>query len=104
MAIGTAARIDVRLREAALDALVGPDIAHPLSDPVWARLRELGTELWLDTGNLGEARELWKQEFTALTTNNTLANQVVQTGVLDDIVRETVRELKDSGGSMSEEE
>ena len=40
--------------------------------PVWSRLRELQTELWLDTGDMEEAERLWSAEFSALTTNNTL--------------------------------
>ncbi len=44
------------------------------SDPFWARLRDLGTELWLDTGDIEGAERLWRAEFSALTTNNTLLN------------------------------
>ena len=51
-----------------------------------AKLKALGTQTWLDTGNLEEAAKLWKSEMTALTTNNTLANQVVQTGIMDDLL------------------
>ena len=39
------------------------------TDPHWVRLRELGTELWLDTGSIEDASPLWTREFTALTTN-----------------------------------
>src|SRR5262245_51674107 len=53
------------------------------SDRVWQQLRALGTELWLDTGNLEEARSLWTREFSNLTTNNTLVNKVVQEGLFD---------------------
>ena len=48
------------------------------SDKLLAKLATLGTELWIDTGDLDLARSVWKNELTALTTNNTLANQVVQ--------------------------
>ena len=54
----------------------------PSSAP-WRRLRELGSQLWLDTGSLHDARKLWTQEFSALTTNNTLLNREVQTGLYD---------------------
>lgn len=53
------------------------------SNPLWARLRELGTELWLDTGDLEQAAALWSAEFTALTTNNTLLNKEIQKGIYD---------------------
>ncbi len=53
------------------------------SQPCWTRLRELGTELWLDTGDLEAAAELWSAEFTALTTNNTLLNAEIQKGLYD---------------------
>ena len=60
------------------------------SDPTMARFKETGTELWVDTGDLEKAQSIWKSEFTALTTNNTLANQVVQTGVMDEIIDQTI--------------
>ena len=53
------------------------------SNPAWARLRELGMELWLDTGDMEEAERLWSAEFTALTTNNTLLNKEIQKGIYD---------------------
>src|ERR1051325_3406106 len=97
------ARIDDRLREIALDAVASYGVPDAPSDASLAKLRALGTELWLDTGNLEEARSLWHREFGALTTNNTLANQVVQSGVMDDVVRETVRELIDADPNISED-
>lgn len=96
--------IDETLRQTALDALRGENVTDPDSDPSLARLRQLGTELWLDTGNLEEARSLWKREFTALTTNNTLANQVVQTGALDDVAREAVRRLNEAAPDLLPDE
>ena len=59
------------------------------TDPVWSRLRELGSELWLDTGNIVEADSLWTREFSALTTNNTLLNKEVQTGRYDGLILES---------------
>ncbi len=56
------------------------------SDPLWEKLRKLGTELWLDTGNMEEAGKLWTQQFRALTTNNTLLNKEVQTGRYDSLM------------------
>ncbi len=58
------------------------------SHGLWSRLRELGSELWLDTGNMGDADDLWTREMTALTTNNTLLNREIQTGRYDDLVRD----------------
>ncbi len=67
------------------------------SDPVWARLQEMGTELWLDTGSIAEAREIWTREFTALTTNNTLLNTEVQQGTYDELIPEAARLLRGLG-------
>jgi transaldolase len=54
--------------------------------PLWARLKELGTELWLDTGSIEDASRLFCRQFSALTTNNTLLNKEVQTGRYDDLI------------------
>jgi transaldolase len=96
------AEIDASLREAALRAVQEGHGKEFPSHPALAKLRSLGTELWLDTGLLEEARPLWHREFTALTTNNTLANQVVQTGVMDDLVRQAAKQLNSLGASLSE--
>lgn len=74
------------------------------SDPLLARLKQLGTELWIDTGDLDLAQSIWKTELTALTTNNTLANQVVQSGVMDDVIQETVDQLDKAASGLSREE
>jgi len=58
------------------------------TNPLWRGLRELGSELWLDTGSIEDSQKLWTQEFSALTTNNTLLNREVQTGRYDSLVRE----------------
>ncbi len=44
-------------------------------DSFWQKLKDVGTELWLDTGDLEEAEKIWTAEMTALTTNNTLVNK-----------------------------
>jgi len=59
----------------------------PASDPFWKGIRDVGTELWLDTGDLDGAEKIWVKEFSALTTNNTLLNTEVQKGIYDDIVK-----------------
>ena len=89
-------------RKEALLAELAADVSHaphrvptPASDPALAQFRKLGTQLWLDTGNLEEASKLWRLEMSALTTNNTLANQVVQTGIMDDVIKEAARRIRD---------
>lgn len=63
------------------------------TDATWQRLKSLGSELWLDTGSLKESAELWSREFSALTTNNTLLNRVVQTGRYDELIGEAANLL-----------
>jgi transaldolase len=74
------------------------------SDSLLARLKDLGTEVWLDTGELEKAQGIWKDELTALTTNNTLANQVVQSGVMDRVIEDTIDKIKQEGLDLSEDE
>ena len=78
----------------------GPGQQEWPTDSRLTRLRELGTELWLDTGDLEQASSLWHREFSALTTNNTLANQVVQTGILDDVIRTASARLRTAAPSL----
>ncbi len=96
--------VDEKLRATAEDALNFVGRKNAESDPTLARLRELGTELWLDTGNLEEAQSLWTSQFSALTTNNTLANQVVQTGILDGIVSEAVKDVRETQPDLTEQQ
>ena len=58
------------------------------SDPTWERLGNLSSQLWLDTGSIADASEIWTRQFSALTTNNTLLNREVQTGRYDQLVIE----------------
>jgi transaldolase len=74
------------------------------SDPLLARLKTLGTEVWVDTGQLEKAQAIWKDELTALTTNNTLANQVVQSGIMDKVIEDTIHKIKQEGLELTEEE
>jgi len=65
-------------------------------DPFWEALRETGTELWLDTGDIDEAEAIWSSEMSALTTNNSLLNNEIQKGFYDIFISEAksiVREL-----------
>ena len=64
-------------------------------DPFWKGLRDAGTELWLDTGDIDAAGKLWTDEFSGLTTNNTLLNKEVQKGIYDQVIREAGELLKD---------
>lgn len=82
----------------------GKPAAQYENDPLLTRLKELGTELWIDTGELELAQSIWKNELTALTTNNTLANQVVQSGVMDKVIQETVDKLGEAASGLSREE
>lgn len=52
-------------------------------DPFWESLRDTGTELWLDTGDIEKAEANWTAEMSALTTNNTLLNNEIQKGIYD---------------------
>ena len=66
------------------------------NDPFWESLRNAGTELWLDTGDMDEAESNWSAEMSALTTNNTLLNNEIQKGIYDVFISEAksiVREL-----------
>jgi transaldolase len=66
------------------------------SDKFWAALRQTGTQLWLDTGDIEEAEDNWTAEMSALTTNNTLLNNEIQKGIYDDFIsdaRKIVRNL-----------
>ena len=35
-------------------------------NPFWQKLKDTGTELWLDTGDMKEAEKNWSSEMTAL--------------------------------------
>jgi len=61
--------------------------------PLWEGLTQLGTQLWLDTGDLVAAEGHWCEEFSALTTNNSLLNAEVQKGAYDEIVARAADEL-----------
>ncbi len=56
-------------------------------DPFWQNLKNSGTDLWLDTGDIEEAKEIWTAEMTALTTNNTLLNKEIQKGIYDSYIK-----------------
>jgi transaldolase len=98
-------RKELLLMELAQDVKSIPArVPPPASDVVLDKLNSLGTRLWLDTGNLDEASKLWRKEMSALTTNNTLANQVVQTGVMDSVIANTAARVRDIDPSVSDDE
>ncbi|MFW6290023.1 MAG: transaldolase family protein [Mariniphaga sp.] len=64
-------------------------------DSFWNKLKAVGTELWLDTGDMKEAENIWSAEMSALTTNNTLVNKEIQKGIYDDVVYEAAKLVKE---------
>jgi transaldolase len=64
-------------------------------DPFWESLRNTGTELWLDTGDMEEAEANWTAEMSALTTNNTLLNNEIQKGIYDVFISEAKSIVRD---------
>ena len=81
-----------------------PDVraAFP-SNQTWKDLQGTGTTLWLDTGDVDLARQLWTQEFEALTTNNTLLNMEVQKGIYDEVVPEAAKMIREAAPDMSDD-
>src|SRR5262245_29362324 len=67
--------------------------AFPSSE-TWKALAGTGTVLWLDTGDVAAAKELWTREMAALTTNNTLLNKEVQKGIYDQLIPEAAKALR----------
>ena len=65
------------------------------NDPFWESLRNTGTELWLDTGDMDEAEANWTAEMSALTTNNTLLNNEIQKGIYDVEISESKSIVRD---------
>lgn len=65
------------------------------NDPFWESLRNTGTELWLDTGDMEEAEANWTAEMSALTTNNTLLNNEIQKGIYDVFISEAKSIVRD---------
>ncbi|MHC4740417.1 MAG: transaldolase family protein [Planctomycetota bacterium] len=71
---------------------------------LWEDVRRLGTRLWLDTGDLDVASELWCRQFEALTTNNTLLNKEIQKGIYDDLITEAACAIGDSAPEIDKDE
>ena len=73
------------------------------SSPLWAAAAKTGTALWLDTGDVDAAKELWVRDFVALTTNNTLLNKEVQKGIYDQMVPAAAALLKKVAPEMTQD-
>ena len=78
-----------------------PQVA-PKRTPVWEAVRRTGSSLWLDTGDIDEAINLWSSEFDALTTNNTLLNKEVQKGIYDDLIRKAADVIRKAAPQIDE--
>ena len=83
------------VRELALEGLEKPGLTVFPERQRYAWLRETGSRLWLDTGDAAAAERAWSAETEALTTNNTLVNQVVQTGALDEVVTGGAKRIRE---------
>lgn len=64
-------------------------------------LGDLKTRIWLDTGDAVAADKVWGPEIEALTTNNTLVNQVVQTGAMDELIAYAAREIRSASPGIA---
>ena len=96
-------KLDDLLHQLAYEEITGDKPASE-SNELLEKLTALGSELWIDTGDLEKAQSIWKSELAALTTNNTLANQVVQSGVMDETIKDTLKKLRIVGANLDEEE
>jgi len=88
-------KLAARIRDIVLSDF--KDAAEPIrpgGKELWSRVKACGTELWLDTGDMDAASELWCTEFSAVTTNNTLLNREVQKGTYDELVARVAGELQ----------
>ena len=73
-------------------------------DPEWRKVRDAGTRLWLDTGDIDEAGKLWNSSFEALTTNNTLLNKEIQKGIYDELITKAAAVVREAAPKISEQD
>ncbi|NLN78135.1 MAG: transaldolase [Armatimonadetes bacterium] len=92
------------VKELALEEFEGAGSPGTGSVEKYRRLRAIGTRLWLDTGDLEAASKVWSSEIDALTTNNTLVNQVVQTGAMDSVIPSAAARIRASRSDISDQE
>jgi transaldolase len=71
---------------------------------IWENVRRAGTKLWLDTGDMDIASELWCEAFEALTTNNTLLNKEIQKGIYDNLIKEAASAIRDVAPDIDNKE
>jgi transaldolase len=91
-------------RDIALKGFAGVGSPSAESSPMLAAVTRAGSELWLDTGDLAAASALWATEVSALTTNNTLVNKVIQIGALDDDLLAAARALRQRVPDLSDDD
>ena len=96
-------RVKALLREGFDHEFGKPRVARQ-ADAEWQKLRDAGTTLWLDTGDMDEATRLWTSEFEALTTNNTLLNREVQKGIYDKLVGKAAAAIREVAPGLEEQE
>ncbi len=96
-------RVKALLREGFDHEFGKPRVARQ-ADAEWQKLRDAGTTLWLDTGDMDEATRLWTSEFEALTTNNTLLNREVQKGIYDKLVGKAAAAIREAAPGLEEQE
>ncbi|MCE5199667.1 transaldolase family protein [bacterium] len=89
------------VHQLALEEYEGPGEFTHESREKFAWLKDLETQLWLDTGDADAAARVWSVELQALTTNNTLVNQVVQTGVMDDLIVRAVEKIRQASPGIT---
>jgi transaldolase len=104
VSVGIHADVDLArtVREIALEGYKGPGETHYESQPKYAWLRDLGSRIWFDTGDADAAGKVWAAEAEALTTNNTLVNQVVKTGAMDGLISYSARRIREVAPDISE--
>lgn len=70
---------------------------------LWRRMRALGTQLWLDTEDVDESQSLWVEEFSGLTTNNSLLNKQVQRGLYDGFIASAAGKVRKASPGIGED-
>ncbi|MGI6295785.1 MAG: transaldolase family protein [Armatimonadota bacterium] len=92
------------VKNLALEGFEGAGKSEIGSVEKYRRLTEVGSKLWMDTGDFDAASTAWSSEFEALTTNNTLVNQVVQTGAMDEVISYAAEKIRASRPDISEQD
>lgn len=85
-----------------IEADVQPLAATGEPDAAWQAVRNTGSRLWLDTGDIAAARDAWDPGFEALTTNNTLLSHEVGRGGYDEFIAQAAGRIRDAVPSIEE--